>query len=152
MPTKLLLMIVAVASFFPTPGRADAGSTPDTSRQERHGATEATSALHPDAIESVTPVYRSSRSGRHLAGVAIKYRPGVGVTASQMQERLDHQVVNGRYHSSSDSPFSLKDVDASARAEGDRLLVQITSTDSRSARDIVGRTNELAVGAASGRP
>lgn len=137
MTTKLLSMLVAVASFLPIASRAD------TPPQDCYGVSDSARALHSDAIESVSPIYRSTRSGRHLYGAAITYRPGLGVTAPQMQETLDHQIAGGRHHAFPESPFTLNNVDAIAHAKGDRLLVEITSDDARSADQILKRVRRF---------
>jgi len=139
MTTKWLSMIVALLSFLPTPSRAISSSQDcDVT------AADAGHALRSDAIESVSPVYRNIRSGRHLYGVAITYRPGADVTASEMQETLDSQIARGRYHPSAESPLNVNSVGARVHAERDRLRVEIISDNATSAKEALGRTRRLA--------
>lgn len=97
-----------------------------------------------DAIESVSPIYRNTRTGRYLHGIAITYRPGLDLNASQMQETLDCQIASGLQHPSADSPLTVKNIQAKARASGDRLHVEITSDDAASADKVLKRTRRLA--------
>lgn len=139
MTTKLLSMFGAVALFLPAASRAE------TPPQACYGVTavDAARPLHADSIESVSPIFQITRSGRHLYGAAITYRPGLGLDASQMQETLDCQIASGRHHESPDSPFTVTDVEARVRTKGDRLFVEITSRFADSAREILNRTMRL---------
>lgn len=103
---------------------------------------EAGLLLRQDVVERVSPLYQITRSGRHLVGAAVAYRPGFGLTLAQLQAAADCQIVEGRLNPSS-SPLGVRNVEARARAERDRLRLDITSTDETSAREIVRRATTV---------
>ena len=142
MRVKLLMLTTILASFILIPAPSRAITTGETC----YGVTAANPALplRSDAIESVSPVYRNTRTGRYLGGVAITYRPGLDLSASQMQETLDCQIASGLQHPSADSPLTVKNIKANALARGDRLHVAITADDAASADKVLKRTRRLA--------
>ena len=138
-PKKLILAValsIAAQSRAEVPAAGEARTCCGLTHQE------AGLLLRQDVVERVSPLYQITRSGRHLVGAAVTYRPGFGLTLAQLQAAADCQIIEGRLNPSS-SPLGVRSVEARARAERDRVRLDITSSDETSAREIVRRATTV---------
>jgi hypothetical protein len=140
--TRLLLPLL-LTSLLPALGRAEA--PPPTEDRACCGIseTDTVGTLKPEAIESVSPKYRITRSGRYLAGVTVDYRSGLDLSPKKLQAALECQIARGQSQPSEASPLSVKNVQARVRTEGDRMRVELTAEDSSGANEILQRSRQL---------
>jgi hypothetical protein len=137
---KLLLMMVVLGAIRPTSARSEAPDTAAARACCGLSADVVDLSLRPDAVESAAPLYRYTRSGRHLVGVVITYRAGIGQSPETLQYALECQLARGRANPSSQSPLGVKDATATIRTRGGRVHAEITSDRESSAAEIVRRT------------
>jgi hypothetical protein len=135
-----------LTSLLPAVSKAEA--PPPTEDRACCGVSEADTdgALKPDAVEGVSPMYRITRSGRHLVGVAVDYRSGLDLSPKKLQAALECQMARGRAQPSETSPLAVKNVQARVRPEGGRMRVELTADDTSSANEILQRSRRLFVG------
>lgn len=144
MRSAKLLMTVVLASFLPAVGRAEAQPMTETQACCGVTASDADLPIRPDAVESISPIYRNTRSGRHLQGVAIVYRSGLGLTSQRLQAALDCQIARNRVQpSAGSSPLAVSHVDARVRADGERIRADLTSDYVASAEETLLRSRKL---------
>jgi hypothetical protein len=91
-------------------------------------------------------MYRITRSGRHLVGVKVDYRPGIDLSPKRLQAALECQIARGLVQPSETSPLAVKNVRAVVRPDGDRMRVELTADDTSAANEIVQRSRRLFAG------
>lgn len=136
MPKKLMMAVIV--SSIAVQGRAETSAATEAGTCCGLTSEQAGLLLRPGVVERVSPLYQTTRSGRHLVGAAVTYRSGLALSVERLQAAADCQIIEGRIHPSS-SPLAVKNVEARARTERDRLRLDITSGDEASAREIMRR-------------
>jgi hypothetical protein len=143
--TRLLLPLL-LTSILPSVGRAEA--PPPAEDRACCGVSEADTAgaLRPEVVDVVSPMYRITRSGRHLVGVTVDYRSGIELSPKKLQAALDCQIARGQAQPSETSPLAVKNVRAAVRPGGERMRVELTADDTSAADEILQRSRRLFVG------
>lgn len=100
--------------------------------------------LRRELLESVTPLYQRTRSGKHLAGATVTIRAGAGLTADQLQRIFDCQIARCVLAPAFEGcPLATEGVRVRVVSEADHFLVQIWSDDAAAGRQILARTESL---------
>ena len=107
-------------------------------------------SLPRETVESVSPLYQRTRSGKQLSGATVIVRAEPGRTAEQLQRAFQCQIARCSVRPVSDScPLAIQGVRARVEPADRRFVVQLWSDDAAAGREILARSRSLRPAAGS---